>query len=319
MKRDENDKLRAGALPEDPFEGDTMSADVPRILTVQDLLHGSLSRATARDRHVYGTSGHYRIDQATGGLRPGDVWVIGADTSWGKSSLAVMIADENLKLGKRALIVSAEDSEANYGDRLLRRRSRVPAERIRHRQLTAADHDAMAAVVAKGEALPVFIDARGRPVEWLAPRCKLAIVEHSIDIVIFDYVGAFVGKLRQQDRRNMVHYIARVLTDIAKTAVPGGIAGVILSQLTPSDEESIPGKYAIRDSKDLTQMSEVTLIGFLAPRDIPEKGIAKGERCIRLAKVKEGPAGGLVRLAWCPATACFDGTYDDESGSSDDE
>lgn len=308
--KDENDKLRTRQLPADPFDGETVSEDVTRILTVRDLLQGSLSRATSPDERVHCTSGHCRIDEATGGLRPGDVWLVGADTSWGKSSFAVMLADENIKRRKRVLIVSAEDSEATYGDRLLRRRSGVSAEHMRHRRLTAADHDAMADVVRLGEALPVFIDARGKPVEWLAPRCKRAIVEHAIDVVVFDYVGAFVGKLQSQDRRNMVHYIARVLTDIAKTAKPGGIAGVILSQLTHSDEEAIPGKYAIRDSKDLTQMSEVTLIGFLAPRDVPEKGITKGDRCIKLAKVKEGPAGGQVRMAWNDVTASFDAVGD---------
>lgn len=316
---DENDKLRAGELPLDPFEGETVSNDTLRVLTVSDLLQSSFARATTRDRRVYGTSGHCRIDEATGGLRPGDVWLLGADTSWGKSSFAVMLADENIKRGKRVLIISAEDSEATYGDRLMRRRSGVSADRMRHRRLSASDQDAMAAVVAKGEPLPVFIDARGKPVEWLAPRCKRAIVEHAIDIVVADYVGAFVGKFKQQDRRNMVHYIARVLTDVAKTARPGGVAGVLLSQLTHSDEETVPGKYAIRDSKDLTQMSEVTLIGFFATRSIPEKGIAKGDRCIKLAKVKEGAAGGNVRMAWNAETASFDATHADEWGEWDNE
>jgi len=66
-------------------------------------------------------------------------------------------------------------------------------------------------------------------------------------------------------------------------------------------------------------MSECTLIGFLAPRDVPEKGITKGDRCIKLAKVKEGPAGGNVRMAWCSTTACFDATYDDDWGTWDNE
>jgi replicative DNA helicase len=317
--KDENDKLRAAQLPDDPFEGETVGHEAPHLLTVQDLLQSSLSRATRRERRSFGTSGHARIDEATGGLRPGDVWLVGADTAWGKSSLAIMIADENIKRGKRVLIVSAEDSEATYGDRLMRRRSGVAADRVRHRRLTPADLDAMAAVVAKGEPLPVFLDARGKTVEWLAPQCKRAIVEHAIDTVIFDYVGAFVGKLRQQDRRGMVHYVARVLTDIAKTAIPGGISGIILSQLTIGDDETMPGKYSIRDSKDLTQMSEVTLIGFYAPTDKPDKGVSRGDRCIRLAKVKEGAAGGNVRLPWNAATASFESVYDDDWGSWDNE
>lgn len=221
-----------------------------------------------------------------------------------------MLADENIRLGKRVLIVSGEDSEATYGDRLMRRRSGVDAQRMRHRRLTDADREAMIAVAAKAEAVPVFIDGRGKTVEWLAPRCKRAIVEHSIDVVVFDYVGAFANKLQQQDRRNAITYIGRVLADVAKTAKPGGISGVILSQLTHGDEETIPGKYSIRDSKDLTQASEVTLIGFVAPKNIQghdgETIVTKGDRCVKLAKVKEGPAGGIVRMAWNTSTACFD-------------
>jgi replicative DNA helicase len=330
---DENDKLRSGQLPSDPLEGVTVSDDVPRIHTVQELLQSSMSRATMRERRSFGTSGHSCIDEATGGLRPGDVWLLGADTSpprtwptrsplpcaWGKSSWAILIADENIKRKKRVLIVAAEDSESTYGDRLMRRRSGVAADRLRHRLLTSADLDAMTAVLAKGEPLPVFIDARGRSVEWLAPRCKRAIVEHAIDIVVFDYIGAFVGKLQQQDKRNMVHYIGRVLTDIAKTATAGGISGVILSQLTPAGHDAIPDKYAIRDSKDLTQMAEVTLIGFYASTDRPKYGIKKGDRCIKLAKVKEGAAGANVRMSWNNITASFDAVYGDEWGSWDNE
>jgi replicative DNA helicase len=316
---DENDKLRAGQLPDDPFEGSVVSHDAPQIYTVQDLLQGSLARATARDRRTFGTSGHARIDEATGGLRPGDCWLIGADTSWGKSSLAVMMADENLKRGKRVLIVSAEDSETTYADRLMRRRSGVPADRLRHRRLTAGDLDAMAMVVSKSEPLPVFLDARGKTVEWLAPRCKRAIREHGIECVVFDYVGAFVGKLQQQDRRGLVHYIARVLTDIVKTAIPGGISGVILSQLTHGDETTVPGKNSIRDSKDLLHMAEVGLIGFFATESQPGRGLTKGDRCMRLVKVKEGPAGGNVRMPWNPVTASFDSVYDDDWGRWDNE
>jgi replicative DNA helicase len=317
---DINDQLRAGSMPQDPLQGTTVSDDAPHILTVRDLLQGSLQRVTSRSMRPHGTSGHHKLDEVTGGLRAGDVWLCGADTSWGKSSFAVMLADENIKRGKRVLIVSAEDSEATYGDRLLRRRSRVGALAMRHRRLSPGDYDAMAAVVAKGEPLPVFIDARGKTVEWLAPRCKRAIAEHDIDIVVFDYVGAFAAKLGQQDRRNIVTYIGRVLTDVAKTAKPGGVAGVLLSQITHADPESVPGKYSIRDSKDLVQMSEVTLIGFIAPKNMTGKGpngrkdtvANKGDRCITLAKVKEGPAGSVLKLAWNQEVACFDAVLADD-------
>lgn len=314
MKRDENEKLRAQALPEDPFaDGPTVADDVPRILTEQDLLQAAAKRSRTRERNVYGTTGHYQLDAITGGLRPGDVWLVGADTSWGKSSFAISVFDECSKRGKRVLIVSAEDSEQTYGDRLMCRRSGVPAQAVRDRRLTTQHHESIARVIAEARPNPVFIDARARSVEWLVPQCKRAVKEHRIDCVIFDYVGAFAAKMGKQDRRNEVTYIARALTDVAKTAVPGGICGILLSQLTIQDEGGVPGKYAFRDSKDLVQMSEVALIGYAAPKDEPEHDVHAGDKIIKVVKCKQGASGKKVIMRWDPVVACFDAVLDQET------
>lgn len=313
-KVDQNDLLRQGKLPDDPFsDGPTVSDDAPRILTEQDLLQSAAKRSRSVERNVYGTTGHYQLDAITGGLRPGDVWLVGADTSWGKSSFAISVFDECSKRGKRVLIVSAEDSEQTYGDRLMCRRSRVPAQALRDRRLSTAHHQAIAQVINSARPNPVFIDARGRSVEWLVPQCKRAVKEHRIDCIIFDYVGAFAAKLGKQDRRNEVTYIARCLTDVAKTAVPGGVCGILLSQLTIADEGGVPGKYAFRDSKDLVQMSEVALIGYMAPKDEPAHGVSSGDRIMKVVKCKQGASGKKVVMRWDPVVACFDAVHDEET------
>ena len=65
-------------------------------------------------------------------------------------------------------------------------------------------------------------------------------------------------------------------------------------------------------------MAEVVLIGFLAPQNIPDKRISKGDRCVKLAKVKEGPAGGQVRMAWNQVTAGFDAVFEDEPAGANE-
>lgn len=309
-KLDENDKLRTNELPDDPFEGTTVSAEAPHILTEQDLLQAAAKRSRTKQRNVYGTTGHYVLDAITGGLRPGDVWLVGADTSWGKSSFAISVFDECSKRGKRVLIVSAEDSEQTYGDRLMCRRSGVPAQALRDRRLTREHHEAIARVISEARPNPVFIDARGRSVEWLVPQCKRAVKEHRIDCVIFDYVGAFASKTRHQDRRSEVTHIARVLSDVTKT---GNVCGVLLSQLTIEDEGGVPGKYAFRDSKDLVQMSEVALIGYAAPKDEPEHDVQAGDKIIKVVKCKQGASGKKVIMRWDPVVACFDAVHDHET------
>lgn len=315
--KDENDKLNDGTLPEDPSaDAAVVSAEVPRVLTVRDLISGAVRRTKERLQHAVCTSGHVKLDDITGGLKPGFVWTIGAATSWGKSSLLVMIADENIRSGKRVLIVTAEDSEQIYSDRLLLRRSRVNANRLRQRKLTTDEQKAVADVERKAEDSPVFLDARGRSVEWLAPRVKRLIVEHRIHVVAFDYIQAFDNQKAQQDRRNQLSYIARVLTDVTKTAVPGGIAGILFSQITESESKQHPDKNSIRDSRDVSHAAEVVLLGFTPQKAIDSQKhgrIEPGTKVLFADKVKDGPRGALLPVPWNEESACFDTVEDPEA------
>lgn len=319
---DLNDQLRAGTLPADPFAGEKVSDDFPRISTVRDLLHESARYCFDQTPRSYSSFGHPDIDEATGGAVHGEVTFLGADSSWGKSSYALLVADENSKRGKRVLVVSAEDSRLTFGNRLMRRRAKVSAIDMRHRRLSKAELERVAEVDAKGEAVPCFIDARGRSVEWLVPRMKAAIVEHRIDLAVFDYVGAFSKEKRLSDQsaRGSTQYVARTLVDICKTCTPAGIAGLVLSQVTMDEKQpGAPGKYALRDSKDLTHMAENVLIGFIAPNDITSKNgellAREGDRCLKIAKAKEGIVGrGLVVLPWNSYSACFD-SFEERGGA----
>lgn len=306
MKKDLNDRLLDGTLPVDPTAGKAISDDCARIYGERDMLS---SPPTTPSTTTHGTTGVWALDDATGGLAPGDIWLMGADTSWGKSSWAVMVYDECRRIGKKVLIVSAEDSLATYGARLLRRRARVPAQLLRQRRLDAGHHDRIAEALSKAEMNAAFIDARGRTIEWLVPTIRLAVKEYKIDVVIFDYVGAFSCRVGQQDRRNQTYYIARTLSDAVTTA---GACAVLLSQLTLAEEDKVPSKYSYRDSKDLLQMCHVGLLGFRALEDDGDN-CAKGDRVIKLVKVKEGEGvGDKFRLNWHPTIACFDPTPEPE-------
>ena len=317
---DLNDQLLAGTLPADPFVGVVMSEDVPRIWSVRDLLAESMRFCLEQTRRSYCTLGHHAIDRATGGALAGEATFLGADSSWGKSSYAVMVADDNSRRGKRVLVVSAEDSKLTFANRLMRRRARVPAKPMRDKHLSS---DELARVIdahAKSELAPVFIDARGKPVEWLAPRIKTAINEHGIELLVCDYVGAFNKSkhLNDQGQRGTTQYIARTLVDIVKTCSPTGIAALILSQLTLDEKSPVPGKYSLRDSKDLVHMAENVLIGFIAPDNLTQEAgnravASKGDRCIRIVKAKEGEISKLpLVLPWNDTVACFETDLDPE-------
>ena len=287
--------------------------EVPRTLTVGDLLRDSEARLYQPQSTTSCTTGHYAIDRATGGFERGSVWAFGAETNWGKSSFLVMVADENIRKGRKVLIVSSEDDQKLYGNRLLIRRSRVCAERFKAKALQTDERDRIRDVVKAGEDQPVFFDARGRSVEWVASRTKDLVREYGIDLVAFDYLQAFDSDKRHQDRRNQVSYIARALTDVAKLA---NISGIIFSQITIAEGRSFPDKNSIKESKDVGNAAEVVMMGFTPAKPITRRDgsplISAGERALNLDKNKDGPKG-MFPVKWDDHSACFDVSLDPEA------
>jgi len=248
------------------------------------------------------------------------LFLLGDCTVTHNSSFLVMIADENLKRKKRILVVSAEDSEKLYGDRLMLRRTRNNANRLRSKKVTPEEREKMLQVEEKAEESPVFLDARGRGVEWVSRNVKQIIKEQQIDVVAYDYLQAFDNEKPQQDRRNQVTYIARTLTDITKSLDK---TGIIFSQITVEKGKPMPDKHSIRESRDVSNAAEVVLLGFIPEKDLmgqsreagrpPELLVGAGDKAILVDKCKNGPRGAMIRMPWDNDSACFDTVLDPET------
>lgn len=311
---DENDRAKSGILPADPLSGCEPANDVARkiqeerakIYTVRELLTESHRRVISKVKPKALTTGHWRIDYLTGGIRPKSVWVIGADTSWGKSSFAIAIADENIKLGAKVLIASFEDSESLYADRLMVRRARVSAARYRDRALAIDEHRRVAEVVAQAEDVPVFFDAIGMQAEKFCAQVKRAIEEHHIDLVIVDYLQEVGLKKKCQDERTKYKEIMGLIGTTIKRA---GVSAVILSQLTITDTKKVPDKHSIRESRDVANKAECILIGYTPEQTLTDELgrtiVEAGTKCIKVDKCKDGQLG-LVALKWDSTSAAFD-------------
>ncbi len=308
---DENDKAQKGTLPANP-EGGTRPVKLapkiapPRILTVKELLEASMLRAMSRAPSRSCTTGVAGLDRATGGFCPGQVWVIGADTNWGKSSFAVMVTDVNLQNGKRVLIVSSEDDESIYGDRLMVRRARVNALRFRDRKLHDDEYQRVTNVVASAAPDPVFLDARGKKAEKVASEVRWAIATHDVDLVIYDYLQEFRAERRHEDRRNEVSEVAAMLREVVKTS---GKAGIIFSQITVQVGKKYPDKHSIRESRDVSNAADVIALGFTPNETLPGKDgqgtVDAGTKCMLIDKVKQG-IKGTVPLEWDKEGAFFE-------------
>jgi replicative DNA helicase len=336
VTQDLNDQARSGSLPGSPraatrpmnAKAEEAEENRPlRVFSVKDLLADSVARAQSPlDLTGICPTGHYLLDDYTAGMRPGFTWVIAADTSVGKSSFIISVADETIKAGKRVLIVSSEDAENIYGDRLMARRSRVNADSIRKRKCTQEEKDAMLDVERRAEDVPVFCHALGRKkkIELLEKELDVIIAREKINAIMFDYLQEFESTQRHQDERVKFKHIASRMRGIIKRH---RITGAILSQMTISAETKVPTKANIRECKDVANGAEVIVIIFKPEEDIkgpspgkdergydlkPEIKFKKGVRYALIDKNKDGPAGKKVALQWNEHSACFDTVKDPE-------
>lgn len=338
---DQNDRAQAGQLPSDLRVGaqpvnrraqQAQEREPIKIHTVRDLLSESVARATrAEGASKACTTGHYELDNITGGFAPGFVWVFGADTSWGKSSFVIAAADENIKAGRRVLIVSAEDPAELYADRLLVRRARVDADRFRKKRLLDDEIKAIKAVRDAAEDVPVYCHAENRPIERLHSELTAIVRLEGIDMIVFDYLQEFTSSKRHQDERTRFKHTSSVMRDLIRT---NGKAGAILSQLTINSDTKVPNKHNIRESRDVSNAAEVVGIGFTPEVDVtkpspgkddrgrdlqPEIVFRAGERYILIDKNKNGPRGKKVHMRWDETSACFDTVKDPEQERLDRE
>lgn len=279
------------------------AAPTPR--TVKDLLTEAMDRAFSTTKTPIFSTGHYMMDQFTGGLRSGHVWVIGADTSWGKSTWAVSFADLNMNKGHRVLIVSVEDPPELYGRRLLARRSGVSALHLRDQRLSFEEMQRVTTVVASAQPLPFFLDARTQRAEWVARHLPTIIQDHEIRIVIVDYLQELRSDQAHQSTRDEVSCVAKMLREAIKGA---NAAGIFLSQLTIDDPNKPPSKHMIRESRNVSNAAEGVMLGWQPAQDHGD--FEKGKRYLLIDKAKDGIAKRYVELEWDDHSATFRETRD---------
>ena len=252
------------------------------------------------------STGSLELDKATGGLCPGDVWVIGAPTSWGKSSYLCALFRLALAQGLRVLIVSGEDPIGLYSQRILTGLAAVNATRARNAILDPGERARLGNVLAGVPDFPFFLDAIGRPAEAVAADIRSTLAASDAPgrnwIVCVDYIQAFRSAQQQQDKRNDIITCSRLFTNAIKQA---GAAGVQFSQVT----RDASGKPRMREAEDLINMAEVGLYGEIEEKETIDHagrslGVSKA-RSFLVSKVKNGAAGFPVPLPWDDHTACF--------------
>lgn len=288
--------------------GETQSADeilstvLPEIWNIQterqdgqltpltEVIRGELGRLfDVREGSIDGSgifTGIDVLDNTTGGLRPGELWMVGALPGRGKTAFATQIALNAAGRGIPTLFQSLEMSGGQLIQRMIG--TEVGVSGVRNpRILSDVKWKQASEFAAELAGWPLFIDdASSLSALVLSSRARMAIKQHGIKLLIVDYLQLIKGVGREL--RERVGDAANVLRQLAKDT---GCPVLALSQLRrPGNLNDRPTMIELKESGDIEAHSHVVLLLYTP---MGEDGNPSGEDEIIIGKQRNGPLGTL--------------------------
>jgi replicative DNA helicase len=276
--------------------------------SVGDVLSGSIEAIKRRgsDDVTGVSSGFHDLDRMTAGWQSGDLVILAARPSMGKTALALQFAMASARAGVPVAVISLEMSEVQLGNRLVALGSGVNLQKFRAGTVTDVDLFNIETSAKKLTKFPIYIDDSGEvtPSDARAKTRRMSM-EHGIGLVIVDYLQLMRGSHRAERREVEIADISRSLKAMAKEL---NVPVVALSQLNRKVEERAnkrPMLSDLRESGAIEQDADV--VAFIYRDDVynqDENNPARGQAEIIVGKQRNGPIG-TVHLTFQPAYARF--------------
>ena len=278
---------------------------------VGDVLKTAMERIDLRMQGVQLNSGvmtHFTdFDAMTGGLHDGELIILAARPSMGKTAFAMNIAEQvAMKEEAPTLFVSLEMNSIELVDRLLCSIARVNGSRMRVGTITHEEQQRLIKNAADISVAPLFIDdSPSRTVSEIAAVARrISKMENQktgkkLGLIVIDYLQLIDPDNSKDPRQEQVAKIARRLKMLAREQ---SVPVLCLSQLNRQAEDSKdhrPRLSHLRESGAIEQDADVVM--FIHREEYyhkPDKAVEfAGQAQIIIAKQRNGPIGD-VELVW---------------------
>jgi replicative DNA helicase len=295
---EEPDEILAGAEEQLLKLGESRSGDqLQSPATIIEQFPGGINAFLDPSRRVSGLStGFTKFDEMTGGLHGGELIIVAARPSMGKTALALNIAQHvatHPKVRKPVAVFSLEMSSASLLTRLLCAGARVDQHKFRAGYLNADERRRLQVALAELTEAPLFIDdTAGVHLMDIHAKLRRLKVQHGLSLVVVDYLQLMSSRGRSENRNQEVSAISRGLKLMAKEL---DVPFVVLSQLSRATETRVgdhkPQLSDLRDSGSIEQ--DADLVGFIFREEVykRDREDLKGLADFIIAKQRNGPIG----------------------------
>jgi replicative DNA helicase len=202
-------------------------------------------------------TGFTDLDRLTGGLQKSDLIVLAARPGIGKSSLALSLAHNTaLKYHNSIAVFSLEMSKDQLAQRLLSMDARIDQQRLRTGIIEEDEWDRIVYAMDTLSESNIWIDdTAGISTMEMRSKARRLHAEHSIDLIIVDYLQlmqATIGGRRNENRVQEISEISRSLKGLARELNVPVLALAQLSRAVESRQSKVPQLSDLRESGCLT-------------------------------------------------------------------
>ncbi len=241
-------------------------------------------------------TGFADLDEMTSGLQPGELVIVAARPSLGKTALALNIAAHAaVKNQKKVGVFSLEMSKEQLALRLLCSEARIDSHKLRAGFTSQADWKRIPQVLGRLAEAPLYIeDTPALSIMQIRAKARRLKAEKGLDLLIIDYLQLATGQGRYENRTQEVSFISRGLKSIAKEL---HVPVLALSQLSRAPEQR-PGQRPqlsdLRESGSIEQDADVVIFIFRERRAAEDGEEEPGaETKLIIGKQRNGPTGEI--------------------------
>ncbi|MBP1992527.1 replicative DNA helicase [Paenibacillus eucommiae] len=238
------------------------------------------------------------LDKMTAGFQDGDLIIVAARPSVGKTAFALNIAQNvSIKTGETVAIFSLEMSGSQLVQRMICAEGMIDASRMRSGYFEGDDWEKMTMAVGKLSEADIYIDdTPGITVNEIRSKCRKLKKEKGLGMILIDYLQLIQGTGRGSNRQEEVSGISRTLKQLARELEVPIIALSQLSRGVEQRQDKRPMMSDLRESGAIEQDADI--VAFLYRDDYYDKESEKKNIIeIIIAKQRNGPTG-TVELAF---------------------
>ena len=281
-----------------------VSSSIPTMKEMVNDAITSIEQLVANKGGITGLStGFHVLDNMTSGLHAGEMFVIAARPSMGKTALAMNIAEHvALDAGKPVAVFSLEMSSPQLVQRLLCSRARVDSKKLRDGFIGKQELGSISSAAGLLSKAKMFVDdTPGLSILELRAKARRLHNREGIKLVVIDYLQLLRSNSRRaQDNRQIE--IAEISSGVKALAKELKIPVIVLAQLNRNpesrtgDSKGRPRLSDLRESGSIEQDADVVALlvreKYYAEDEEARKE-AEGKATLIIAKQRNGPTGDV--------------------------